>query len=300
MRVLMITGDKNLLIPGTEAYSRLALQKSVVPELEVVYWGHGSVWPVVPQGHFDVVTVQDPFWRGLFGWYVARKKRARFNVQIHVDLRSQNYFRYLFARAILRRADSVRVVSERIQEQVKKYTRAPILKLPVFIDEARFHNLQPQPHAQKTILWIGRFETEKDPLSMLRIYQDVRREGVDVCLIMLGSGSLERKLREMAKDFEVVFPGWQDTALFYPQADVVVSTSCYESWGASIVEALSAGVPVVSLDVGVAREAGAFIAEENRLTEKIIEILTSGVRGELKLVLPTAKEWAQKWKESLS
>ena len=63
MKVLIITGDKKFG-PGHERYE---LQRSVVDELAVVYWGRGSYWPKLPKERFDVVTTQDPFWRGPWG-----------------------------------------------------------------------------------------------------------------------------------------------------------------------------------------------------------------------------------------
>ena len=56
----MITGDPRFG-PGNERYE---LQKRAVEELSVIYWGKGALWPRIPKGHFDVVTAQDPFWRG--------------------------------------------------------------------------------------------------------------------------------------------------------------------------------------------------------------------------------------------
>lgn len=300
MRVLMITGDTNLLVPGTEAASRLVLQRSVVPRLEVVYWGKKNIWPALPAGTFDVVTVQDPFFRGLYGWYVARARGSALNVQLHADLAAHGPIRRLLARFVLSRADSIRVVSERLKRQIVRYTRAPIAVLPIFLDLSRFRNVKRQPQPVKTILWVGRFEKEKDPFAALALIEVVRKAGTDARLVMLGRGTLGMALRERAKGLPVEFPGWLDPVPYYGQADVLVCTSRHESWGASMIEALAARVPVVAPDIGVARAAGAFITERGRLALKVVEVLKEGTRGELKLDLPTAEEWASLWKKSLS
>ncbi len=116
---------------------------------------------------------------------------------------------------------------------------------------------------------------------------------------MLGAGTLESTLRKAATGLLVDFPGWKDPAEYLPTTDVVLCTSRYESWGASIVEALAAGAPVVAPDVGIAREAGAFIVDRTSLAEKVAEILEQGTRGTLRLNLPSAEEWARRWKETL-
>jgi glycosyltransferase involved in cell wall biosynthesis len=287
MKVLVITGDKTFG-PGHPRYD---LQRSVVDELAVVYWGRGSLWPALPTGYFDVVTVQDPFWRGLFGWIVAKRLGARLNVQIHTDLSAQNFLRHVVAQIVLRHADSVRVVSEKIKNQIN-HPRAQVL--PVYIDIERFKSISRHPEPN-TILWMGRFEDEKDPLFALEIL----RHHPGAKLIMLGRGSLETLLHERARGLPVEFPGWQDPAPYLARASVVLCTSKHESFGASIVEALAAGVPVVAPNVGVAREAGALLAPKSGLGVKVAEVLQMGTHGELKLTLPNAHEWARQWRETL-
>ena len=287
----MITGDKNFA-----SSERFALQASQVEELEVVYMGKGSMWPKIPAGAFDVVTSQDPFWRGLFAWRVARRTGAKLNIQVHTGVLN------FLGKFILRRADSVRVVSEKIKQKVESIgVKVPFHVLPVYIDISKFRNIVRQPHSQKTILWVGRFENEKNPALAVSILQAVLRSGMDARLIMLGVGSLAQKLkaRAHAAGLPVEFPGWQDTATYLAQADVVLCTSKHESWGASMIEALAAGVQVVAPDVGIAREAGAEVAARSHLAQKIIEVLKSGRRGELKLQLQNAQEWARQWKETL-
>ena len=85
MKILMITGDRSFK-PG---HARFELQRRAVEELAVVYRGRGSMWPKIPQIHFDVVTAQDPFWRGFLAWFLAHRRGARLNIQVHTDLAGQ-------------------------------------------------------------------------------------------------------------------------------------------------------------------------------------------------------------------
>ena len=291
----MITGDKTFV-----ASERFALQQAQVEKLAVVYWGRGALWPLVPNERFDVVTVQDPFVRGLFGWWVARRMGAKLNVQVHTDLSAQGLARRMLAGFVLRRADSVRAVSDKIKTQVEQMgVAAHVSVLPIYIDRFKFTNLSRRPHGQKTILWLGRFEAEKDPLLAASVLEAVRRQGLDVRLVMLGSGSLGGALALRARHLPVEFPGWRDPVPYFEEADVVLSTSLHESYGASILEALAAGVPVVAPDVGIAREAGAVVKARSDLAVGGLEVLRSGARGELKVSLPSKEEWAGRWKESL-
>ncbi|MEI7720146.1 MAG: glycosyltransferase [bacterium] len=309
LRVLMLSGDRKIREAGSGAHKRFLLQQSVVDKLDVFVWPQGSsVWEVLRAarcGNYGVVTTQDPFWRGLVGWLAARIAGARLNVQVHADLRGQSRFRQALAAFVLRRAHSVRVVSERVRDALPQNLKASVSVLPIYVDLAPFRKLEHQsnPRFEKVIVWIGRFEQEKDPVRMLEVFQKVRAAGVDAGLIMLGAGSLEKELRaavlERGLKGLVEFPGWHDPKDYLQYADVAVCTSVAESWGASIVEALASGVPVVAPDVGVARMAGAQVVPREQLAEKTVEVLHAGARGQLELKMLNAHEWAEQWRETL-
>lgn len=243
---------------------------------------------------FDTISAQDPFFSGCLAWFVARRTGARLNVQVHTDLTAQPLWRRALAQIVLRRADSVRAVSEKIKKQVEVLgVRATVHELPVYVDVYRFKGLMRRP--EQMVLWLGRFEQEKDPLRAL----DVIAHVPDAKLVMLGAGGLEATLKEKAKSLPVEFPGWRDTLPYLARAGVVLSTSRHESYGVSIVEALVAGVPVVAPDVGVAAEAGAVVVPREQLAEAVKRTLHSGVPGVLKLNLLSKEEWVAAWKHSL-
>ncbi|HEY5383474.1 MAG TPA: glycosyltransferase [Candidatus Paceibacterota bacterium] len=296
MKVLVITGDKKF----GSGHERYELQRSAVDELAVVYWGRGSLWPKIPAGKFDVVTAQDPFWRGLFGMWAAKRTKAKLNVQVHTDLSAYGVIKQVLMQIVLRHADSVRVVSNNIKSQVEKIdVRAKISVLPVFVDISKYQNVARREHTGKNIVWIGRFEEEKNPLQAIEVFKQVLKTEPAAKLSMLGNGSLSRQVAAAAIGLPVELPGWQDPVQFLDTADVVLCTSVHESWGASIIEALAAGVPVVAPDVGVAREAGACIASRTELALKVEEVLRKNMRGKLKLHLLSADEWAMEWKKTL-
>lgn len=297
MRVLMITGDKNF----GSGHPRFELQRRAVNELAVVYWGRGSIWPHIPTKKFDVATVQDPFWRGLFAWYIARRNGISFNVQVHTDLQVQPFLKHMLAQMVLRHADGIRVVSEKLKRQVEVIgVHAPISVLPVFVDVSKFSSVTRKKHSYKNILWIGRFEEEKNPIEAIRILEKVMKTVPDVRMTMLGDGRLKENAIQEANNLPIVeILGYQNPVTYLGTADVVLCTSWHESFGVSIVEALAAGVPVVAPDVGVAREAGAIIATQAELAETVVEVLQTGASGHLQLHMLSAEEWTKLWKKTL-
>lgn len=296
MNVLMITGDKRF----GSGNPRYDLQASAVEKLEILYWGRGQLFPRIPQGHFDVVTAQDPLFRGLVAWFTAKRLGAKLNVQVHMDLSTLGIVQGVLARMVLRRADVIRAVSEKIKMQIERMNvKAKITVLPVFVDVDTFRNAGRKAHAGKNILWIGRFEKEKNPLQAIEVLREVLKTIPDAKLMMLGSGTMKEQIEEKGAGLPVDILGWQDPTAYLQVADAVLSTSFYESWGASIVESLAVGVPVVSPDVGVAKEAGAIVVQREKLAEKVIEVLKNDGKGVLKLSLLPASEWAVQWKQTL-
>lgn len=222
----------------------------------------------------DVISAQDPFETGLAALLMADYFHVPFVVEVHTDFLTPSFRRHSLlnrlrlgiARFVLRRAAGVYVVSTRIKDALqKKYTlTVPIAVLPIFVDITRFQTITRTPE-KGNVLWAGRFETEKNPDLALSAVAAAQKKGIHIRLTMLGAGRLEHSLKQCAIQLgiatQVAFPGWQDIGPYLSRAELLLVTSAYEGYGMIIVEALAAGVPVLATDVGIAREAGAIIAE---------------------------------------
>ena len=217
----------------------------------------------------DIISAQDPFETGLAALLIARHFKVPFAVEMHTDFCSPafarhsllNRLRVILAGFVLRRAAGGYAVSERIKEDIyKKYhAAAQFSVLPIYIDTKRFTLIQriPHPRFKIALLWVGRFEKEKNPMRALDALKRARREGFDVGLTFVGSGALEKILKERTHAFGldeyVEFVGSVlNVPPYYAQADLLLVTSEYEGYGMALVEALAAGVPVLATDVGIA------------------------------------------------
>ena len=192
-----------------------------------------------------------------------------------------NYARLLVMPFVLRRAARIRVVSARLKDEIERryHPSAPISMLPIYADLSRFRAARRLPE-RGLLVWVGRFEAEKDPLLALDALAAARAAGVDARLTMLGAGRLEAALKARATqlgfDAFVEFPGFADPLPYLARAELLLATSEYEGYGLAIIEALAAGVPVLSTDVGVAREAGAVIADRVSYATTLITLLRQG------------------------
>ncbi|OGG58825.1 hypothetical protein A2765_00390 [Candidatus Kaiserbacteria bacterium RIFCSPHIGHO2_01_FULL_56_24] len=239
----------------------------------------------------DVISVQDPFETGLIGLLVARWLRVPLHVQVHTDFLSpafaelsfMNRIRVSLAGIVLRRAARVRVVSERIKESVaKRYgLKMPITILPIFVDVERFRNAAPCglearfSRFDTKVLVVARLEKEKNVGLAIESFKKAAPE--NACLIILGDGSESQMLRQQASA-NVFFEPWQDPAPYYALADLVLVPSAYEGYGLVIIEALAAGKPVLSTDIGIAREAGAIIASSEQFPATLASWFEEGIR----------------------
>lgn len=238
---------------------------------------------------FDVISVQDPFETGLLGLLMSRMMRVPLHVQVHTDFRSPeyanhsslNHVRVLIAGFVLRRATRIRVVSERIKHSIEQIgVMKPITVLPIFTDVSRFQNAHPDSKLQvrfaassHKILVVARLEPEKNVALAISAFAQAATSAFaqatkgmpDACLIIVGEGSERERLVNMVENLHIAdrvfFEGEQDPVPYYALADLVLVPSHYEGYGLVILEALAAGKPVLSTDVGIAREAGVIIAE---------------------------------------
>jgi len=222
----------------------------------------------------DWITTQDPFETGWAGMKLKSELGVKFNVQIHTDFINRhfrfhgilNFIRTFMAGIVLKKADSVRVVSQRIKNSlVKKYKlMVPINVLPIFVEAKKVQSAHPAfdlhkkyPAFKKIILTATRIEPEKDLDFSLEIFQKLLKKHKRLGYVIVGDGSernrLEAKAKALRIDKNVVFAGWQDDLISYLKtADIYLSTSRYEGYGLSLIEASISGTPVVTTDVGVA------------------------------------------------
>lgn len=253
----------------------------------------------------DVVGAQDPFETGLVA--VLSLKKVPILIEAHTDFFSKAFARHSLlnrvrigiSKYVLARVVAINAVSENLRQGiVNRYKNIRhSTTLPLYVDTKTFAAITHSPNQQfeKTLLWVGRMEPEKRPLLALRSFISARRAGMNIGLIMVGDGSLrsliEEHVRREGVGEYVTLPGWStDLRPWYAVADVLLVTSSYEGYGMVIVEALSAGVPVLSTDVGIARDAGALIATEPYEKSLLAWLTAPQTRGRLLLATYKSEE----------
>lgn len=221
-----------------------------------------------------VISCQDPFETGLVGWRLARKFNVKLQLQIHTDIFSPyfmnhsflNRIRVLIASFLLPKAHTVRVVSSRIESSlvVRGYPREKISVLPIFVDTEKFKkdsefDLHDRYRFKTIVLMVSRIEREKNVAEAIEIFESVAADYSDAGLVIVGDGGekavLVKKVKGHGLSERIFFEPWQgDLIPYYKSADIFLSTSFYEGYGLTLIEAALCGLPIVTSDIGVVPE----------------------------------------------
>lgn len=225
----------------------------------------------------DVITAQDPFETGIVGVRLSKFFKKPLQVQIHTDLLSPffrresflNRIRMRLIRRTLPQAAGIRAVSKRIADSllaIDPTLASKIKVLPIFVDTEKIRMHVPTidlhkkyPNFTFIVLMASRLATEKNIALALQAMKRVIEHRPDAGLVIVGDGpeknDLETKARKLGLEKNVAFEPWQgDMASYYKTADIFLLTSLYEGYGLTLVEAVAAGTPIVSTDVGIAAE----------------------------------------------
>lgn len=294
MNLVMLSTDARLFEEGNaktrmQAYGSIVGSLTVVvfgkgrkraqklaPNVEVVFLGGGSklsslvksfsyLLALTKKSHVDLVSSQDPFILGLVGLTVSKLRGIPLQVQIHTDCFSLAYSSESLRRAIeavvahlvVQGASGIRVVSKRIESEVKKRTARPVFVIPI---QNTFGPVsgQPKPSSFKddfTFVTISRLTKEKQICLIIDALTSVQ----GASLVIVGEGPerkrLEKRVQKRKLKNQVTFVGWQgDIKPYLEHASAYVSASRYEGFGLALFEAARFGKAIVTTDVGIVGE----------------------------------------------
>lgn len=104
------------------------------------------------------------------------------------------------------------------------------------------------------LLTVGRLDPEKNTAFLLTVLPLVRQT-VDAQLVIVGTGTMERRLRSLVRkcglEANVVFTGYlpdEDLPAMYQLANCFVMPGTAELQGIALMEAMATGLPVVAAD----------------------------------------------------
>lgn len=213
-------------------------------------------------GQKDIIlTCQDPFEIGIVGTLAKLFFNLPLHIQIHTDLGHKyfrqssllNRIRFMLSEFVLKYSDRIRVVSGRIKNSIEHFSKN-IDVLPIKTEI----NLGSGEEVKKpflfTLLMVCRLEKEKNIETVLQAIKNLDVKDVGLCIVGDGSQKdyLEKTAQNMGISNKIFFAGWKNNlAPYYKMADVFISSSWYEGYGISTMEAAYFGKPIILSDTGL-------------------------------------------------
>lgn len=207
------------------------------------------------------------------------------------------FLKTLLARGI-RRADKIITVSASERRQIVDFYKIPLKKVDFTYDGVDFEKFSQnfsdeQKNAirakyklpQKFLLYLGTLQPRKNILVIIEALKNL-----DLQLVLAGNReahNFDQKIDEAIEknglQDKIIFAGWideEDKPILLQMADCFVFPSLYEGFGIPIIEAMSAGTPIICSDIPVFREIGKDAAlfcdpkNSQQFAENISKILT--------------------------
>lgn len=180
-------------------------------------------------------------------------------------------------RSIARRCDAVLVASKWQVDKLVAHGVPHVVHRPFGIERAvfgprartaegrrellRLAGRDPEDPSPAVLVGLGRFAIEKRWDVVIDAFVELRARGRDAILVLFGDGPERARMRERAAgsfEGDIVFPGFskdrEGLARSLASADALVHGCPFETFGLSIAEAMSSGLPVVVPDEGGAAE----------------------------------------------
>lgn len=276
----------------------------------------------------DIVSAQNPFEYALIGYFLKLTCKVKLHIQEHGDFFTTNHwrnekllhrFRFTIGKLLLKKADSVRAVSQKIKDTLLRMGvhEKQITVVPVFVPLHMQSNKKRE--LARRCLCVIRFVKQKNPLMLVHAWAKVIEQVSDAKLVIVGKGELEKdmntQIQALGLGQSIEIKSWaDDLSSCYSQSDIHVLSSNYEGWGRVVIEAATYGVPTVMTDVGCAREFlvdgknGRVVSIEDQegFANAIINImkddkqyqsLQAGIQSQLD-ALPSKKETLRLYKQS--
>jgi len=236
---------------------------------------------IIKKNKIEQITTQDPFYIGKIGWLLKRKSKINLEVQLHGDFFSakggsvfggsnyykrQNFLKYLLGKFIIKKADKLRVVGERIRQSLIKLgiEEKRIEIKPIFVDTEKIKNYEPKidlhqkyPGYEKTFLVLARLEKVKNVGWLVNVFKDVIREKKDYLLLIVGDGKELEEIKLQITNYKlqknIKIENWTSDPISYLKTtDCLLFPSLSEGYGLIPMEAHVACTPIIMNDVGVA------------------------------------------------
>lgn len=228
--------------------------------------------------HPDIIHLHHPFWLGSLGLFIARRLKIPAVYTYHTRLEHYAHFvplpgmlfRNLISHALIKhfanKCDGVIVPTDSTEEYLRMIgVKTPTFVQPTGIEFERFQKVRPEDVEQlrkklkledeKVFISVSRLSNEKNIDFMIEAIDVLRRESdIPFRFLMIGDGHqkdrLQNKIERLGLEQQFTLVGAvppEDMATWYQLGDAFLFASKSETQGMVILEAMAAGLPVVTV-----------------------------------------------------
>lgn len=158
----------------------------------------------------------------------------------------RKWFRFFYLKALSKVDVVVTLTEGDAVEWRKVHPHVIVIPNLVHLNDGAFSTLE-----NKKVIFVGRFDYQKQPLEMIRIWEKIHSKYPDWRLDIYGEGEqqqdLEGQVRSLGMNIAIHHPT-EHIFDCYRESSILVSSSFFEPFGLVILEAMSCGLPVVAYD----------------------------------------------------
>lgn len=151
--------------------------------------------------------------------------------------------------------EKITCVSQQVKDAYGAFLNKKMVVVPnpVFLEGNKKADPSGKGKERKKLLTVGRLDKQKDQKVLIKAFSEVAFEFPDWDLRIIGEGELRQELEKQINDLQmskrIFLPGrTKEISKEYENAQLFALPSKYESFGLTLVEAMSHGLPVIGFD----------------------------------------------------
>lgn len=207
---------------------------------------------------YDTVCVQafsyGNFLNAAAAILTARMLRKRVIVTYRGGAAPQFLKKYKSASRLLKLADTI-VTPSRYLKDIFSQLGFVVREIPNLIDLSEYP-FKERMHFKPRLVWVRHLRDGYNPWMAIEAVRQIQRVHPDATLTLIGGGYLYEKLLGFVRSESIQgihltgdIPQ-RELRVWLERSDIFISTTNYDNLPRSLLEAMSAGLPVVSTDVG--------------------------------------------------
>ncbi len=255
------------------------------------------------EGEYDFVVIHDPQPVAILNY--RKEKKGNWIWRFHIDPTNAQENVWRFIKPYIEKYDAaIFTLKEYVKEDLKVKKIAiippaidPLSPKNIELSQEEINNIVTRYNVdlnRPIITQVSRFDPWKDPLGVIDMYREVKKEIKNVQLVLIASMAhddpegweyYEKTARHAGEDYDIHLlsnikgVGNLEVNAFQRASDVIIQKSLREGFGLVITEALWKGKPVVAAKVGGIplqvdnRRTGYLVGDVNEGAERVIYFL---------------------------